>query len=47
MASTNSPPRTGPGYAARMGFKGPFRDPDEVRPARLEAEKLTAGILEP
>ena len=28
-----------------MGFTGPFRDPEEVRPARLEAEALTARIM--
>lgn len=47
LASTNAPPRTGPEYAERMGFVGPFRDPDEVRPRRLEAETITARILEP
>lgn len=47
LASTNEPPRTGPAYAEAMGFRGPFRDPEEVRPARLEAEALTARILEP
>lgn len=47
LASTNAPPRTGPEYAMRMGFEPPFRSPDEVRSARLEAEKLTSRILEP
>jgi hypothetical protein len=47
LASTNAPPRSGPAYAERMGFEGPFRDPEEVREARLEAEVLTARILEP
>lgn len=47
LASTNAPPRTGPGYAERMGFTGPFRNPDEVRAARLEAEVITARMLEP
>jgi hypothetical protein len=47
LASTNAPPRTGPAYAERMGFEGPFRDPGEVREARIEAEALTARILEP
>jgi hypothetical protein len=47
LASTNAPPRTGPGYAERMGFTGPFRDPEEVREQRLEAETITARILEP
>ena len=45
LASTNAPPRTGPAYAEQMGFTGPFRDPEEVRPARLEAEALTARIM--
>ena len=30
-----------------MHWSGPFRDPDEVRAARLEAERLTSRILEP
>ena len=46
LASTNAPPRTGPGYAERMGFTGPFRDPEEVRAQRLEAEAMTARIME-
>jgi hypothetical protein len=46
LASTNAPPRTGPGYAERMGFTGPFRDPAEVREPRREAETLTARIME-
>jgi Helix-turn-helix family len=47
LASTNAPPRTGPEYAERMGFRPPFRDPEEVRAARLEAEAITARALEP
>lgn len=47
VASTNAPPRTGPAYAEHMGWTGPFRDADEVRAARLEAEALTARALEP
>lgn len=47
LASTNAPPRTGPGYAEAMGFRPPFRDPEEVRPARVEAEAITARILGP
>lgn len=46
LASTNAPPRTGPGYAERMGFTGPFRDPEEVRAPRLEAEALTSRLME-
>lgn len=45
LASTNAPPRTGPAYAEQMGFTGPFRDPEEVREQRLEAESVTARIM--
>ena len=45
LASTNAPPRTGPGYAQQMGFAGPFRDPDEIRAQRLDAEALTGSIM--
>lgn len=47
LASTNAPPRTGPAYAEQMGFTGPFRALEEIRPARLQAEELTARALEP
>lgn len=47
LASTNAPPRTGPEYAERMGFVGPFRDPEEVRAQRLQAEEVTAKMLRP
>jgi hypothetical protein len=47
LASTNAPPRTGPEYAEQLGWTGPFRNPDDVRDARLEAERLTAKILQP
>ncbi len=47
LASTNAPPRTGPAYVEAMGFKPPFRDPEEVRAQRLQAEAMTAKILEP
>jgi hypothetical protein len=47
LASTNAPPRTGPEYAERMGFVGPFRDPAEIRERRLEADVITTRILEP
>ncbi|MFK7918507.1 MAG: hypothetical protein AB8G14_10545 [Ilumatobacter sp.] len=47
LASTNAPPRTGPKYAERMGFVGPFRDPDEIREQRLEADVITSKILTP
>ena len=45
LASTNAPPRTGPGYAQQMGFVGPFRDPDEIRAQRLDGEALTGSIM--
>lgn len=47
LAAPHPPPRTGPGYAERMGYKGPFRDPAEVREQRLEAEVLTGSIIAP
>lgn len=46
LASTNAPPRTGPEYAEFKGFKGPFRDPSEIRAPRLEAEAATSRIME-
>lgn len=46
VASTNAPPRTGPEYAERMGFGGPFRPVEEIKPARLEAESITTRIME-
>lgn len=47
LAATHEPPRTGPAYAERMGWKGPFRDPSEVREQRIEAERLTSSSLAP
>ncbi|MEV6595780.1 hypothetical protein AB0M36_02840 [Actinoplanes sp. NPDC051346] len=47
LAAPHPPPRTGPAYAERMGYRGPFRDPEEVREQRLEAERLTASIIVP
>ncbi|MBW4702635.1 MULTISPECIES: hypothetical protein [unclassified Micromonospora] len=47
LAAPHPPPRTGPAYAERMGYRGPFRDPAEVREQRLEAERLTAAIMVP
>jgi hypothetical protein len=47
LSAPHPPPRTGPGYAERMGWTGPFRDPSEVRGARMEAETLTSRSLEP
>jgi hypothetical protein len=45
LASPAAPPRSGPEWATRMGFAGPFRDPAEVRDQRLEAEALTSRIM--
>lgn len=47
LAAPHPPPRTGPSYAQRMGYRGPFRDPGEVREQRILAEALTASIIEP
>lgn len=47
LAAPHPPPRTGPAYAERMGWTGPFRDPAEIREARLRAEELTSQILVP
>lgn len=47
LAATHAPPRTGPAYAERMGWHGPFRDPAEVRQQRIEAERLTSSSIEP
>ncbi|MGL5857543.1 MAG: helix-turn-helix domain-containing protein [Angustibacter sp.] len=47
LAATHAPPRTGPAYAERLGFTGPFRDPAQVRDQRVEAERLTTAIIEP
>jgi len=45
LASPAAPPRSGPEWAERMGFTGPFRDPGEVRAQRIEAEALTSRIM--
>ncbi|MFI5491526.1 hypothetical protein [Actinoplanes sp. NPDC051859] len=47
LAAPHPPPRTGAAYAERMGYRGPFRDPAEVRQQRLDAERLTAAIIVP
>ncbi|MGL5867434.1 MAG: helix-turn-helix domain-containing protein [Dermatophilaceae bacterium] len=47
LAAPHPPPRTGPAYAERMGWVGPFRNPAEIRDARLRAEQLTTTILAP
>lgn len=46
LASTNAPPKTGPEYAELKGFKGPFRDPAEIREDRLAVEAATSRIME-
>jgi hypothetical protein len=45
LASPAAPPRSGPEWAERMGFVGPFRNPDEVRAQRDAAEALTSRIM--
>ncbi|MFC4033329.1 hypothetical protein ACFO3J_17800 [Streptomyces polygonati] len=47
LAAPHPPPRTGPKYAERMGWVGPFREVSEIREARLDAEVLTSTILVP
>ena len=47
LASPAPPPRSGPGWAEHLSWTGPFRDPEEVRQARMEAEALTSSILRP
>jgi hypothetical protein len=47
LASPAAPPRTGPVWAEHLGWRGPFRDPDEVRPSRAEAEVLTSTLMRP
>lgn len=46
LASTNSPPKTGPEFAEAKGFVGPFRDPEEVRERRLRVEDDTSRLME-
>ena len=47
LASPAAAPRTGPEWAEHLQWKGPFRDPAEVRDARLAAERLTSELLVP
>jgi hypothetical protein len=47
LSAPHPPPRTGPSYAERMGYHGPFRNPEEVREQRMSAERLTVSIIEP
>lgn len=45
LASPAPPPRSGAPWAEHLGWPGPFRDPEEVRTARLEAERVTTEII--
>ena len=45
LASPAPAPRSGVPWAENMGWSGPFRDPEEVRASRLEAERLTTEII--
>ncbi len=47
LASPAPPPRSGPVWAEHLGWTGPFRDAEETREARAEAEKLTSRLLVP
>jgi len=47
LASPAVPPRTGAPWAEHLGWQGPFGHAEEVRQARLEAEKLTSQMLVP
>jgi len=46
LASPAPPPRSGPEWAHHLRWTGPFRDPAEMRDARLDAERLTTTIME-
>ena len=45
LASPAPAPRSGAPWAENLGWRGPFRDPEEVRAARLEAERVTTEII--
>jgi helix-turn-helix protein len=45
LASPAPPPRSGAPWAEHLGWPGPFRDPEEVRASRLEAERVTTEII--
>jgi hypothetical protein len=45
LASPAPAPRSGAPWAEHLGWPGPYRDPDEVRVARLEAERVTTEIM--
>jgi hypothetical protein len=45
LASPAPAPRSGAPWAEHLGWPGPFRDPEEVRTVRLEAERVTTEII--
>jgi hypothetical protein len=45
LASPAAPPRSGPEWATRMGFEGPYPDAEQFREARAEAERLTSMLM--
>ena len=45
LASPAPAPRSGAPWAENLGWRGPFRDAEEVRASRLEAERLTTEII--
>jgi hypothetical protein len=45
LASPAAPPRSGPEWAAHMGWPPPYRDASEVKAARAEAEDRTGEIM--
>lgn len=47
LGSPAPAPRSGPEWAAHLGWTGPFRDPADVREARMDAERLTSRIVGP
>ena len=47
LASPAPAPRSGPVWAEHLHWTGPFRDADDVRAGRVEAEKLTSRMLIP
>jgi hypothetical protein len=47
LASPAAPPRSGAPWAEHLHWPGPFRDPADVREARVRAEHITSEILHP
>lgn len=48
LVSPAVPPRTGPAWATHLGWSGPFVEAtDDMREARLEAERMTSRLLCP